>query len=318
MRLTRSRAVRAIAGLATAPWWFAAAGAQTPATIRAAMIPIEPASSIYYASDNGFFTKAGLDVDIAQNPSTPALASAVAAGTYDIAYATISTLAVAHTRGLPFVCIAPGIGYVPGKISGAIMVPLNSTIKTGKDFNGKTLGAAGLNTIAEYLPRAWIDQHGGDSSTVKFVEIPFPETADALVAGRVDAAYMVEPFITIASKKNAARIFVLGDEAIGSTYLATAWYTTAQWAKAHPDLVTRFTAAMLEAARWANANPAKVVPILAKELRADPVLTAEANRPWFFEKLVPAQMQPYIDVTAKYAKFTPFPAAELIYVPRPG
>src|SRR5580693_798287 len=99
MRLTRQQAVRVIAGATTAPWWLDTARAQSAATIHAAMIPIEPASSIYYAADNGFFTKSGLDVQITQNPSTPALAAAVAAGTYDIAYATISTLSIAHSHG---------------------------------------------------------------------------------------------------------------------------------------------------------------------------------------------------------------------------
>jgi NitT/TauT family transport system substrate-binding protein len=315
MRLTRLRATQAIAGILTSPWLVATARAQTAATIRMAMIPIEPASLVYYASDNGFFAKAGIDVDIAQNPSTPALVAAVASGTYDIAYATISTLAVAHVRGLPFVVLAPGVGYAAGKFAGAIMVGTSSTAQTGKDLNGKTFATAGLNTIAEYLPRAWMDKHGGDSSTVKFVELPFPETPDALASGRVDAAYVVEPFVTIAQKKNAARILATGDDAIGPIYTATGWFATAQWAKAHPDLVTRFAAAMLEAARWANANPTKVVPTLVKELHADPVIVAAANRAYFVERLVAAQLQPWIDVTAKYAKFPSFPAAELIYSP---
>ncbi len=315
MALTRLRVLQTLTAGATMPWWPTLAGAQQPAAIRAAMIPIEPAALIYYAADNGYFTSAGLDVEIAQNPSTPAIASAVASGTYDIAYGTISTLAVAHVHGLPFVIIAPGIGYIPGRITGAIMVPTTSTLQSGKDFNGKTLATAGLNTIAEYLPRAWIDKHGGDSTTIKFVEIPFPATGDAMASGRVDAAYMVEPFITIASKKGLARVLTPGDDAIAPIYTATGWYTTTDWAKAHPDAVARFTAAMLAAARWANANQAKVVPIIAKELHADPVLAAETSRPYFPEKLVPAQMQPWIDVTAHYAKFPTFPVEELIYVP---
>src|SRR5665213_1235612 len=151
--------------------------AQAMAKLRVAMIPIEPAAVVYYAKENGFFEKAGLDVDVTQSASTPALASAVLAGTYDISYATIPTLASAHSKGLPFVVIAPGIADSPQHFGGAIMVAENSTLKTGKDFNGKTLGAAGLNTIAEYLPRAWIDKTGGDSSSVKFVEMPFPVTA---------------------------------------------------------------------------------------------------------------------------------------------
>lgn len=314
MRLTRQHAVRLIAAATTAPWWGATADAQTLPVIRAAMIPIEPASSIYYAADNGFFAHAGLDVEIAQNPSTPALAAAVAAGTYDIAYAPISTLAVAHSRGLPFVIIAPGIITVPGEIAGAIMVPTNSPIKTAADFNGKTFGCAALSTIAEYQPRAWIDKHGGDSTTVKFVEIPFPETIAALNSGRIDASYLVEPFITIATKSGTVRLLTTGDDAIGTRFLSTAWYTTAQWAAAHPDLVVRFGSAMLDAAQWANANTDKVVPILSKELKADPVLTAAAHRALFAERLVPAEIQPWIDVTAKYAKFAPFPATQLLYV----
>jgi NitT/TauT family transport system substrate-binding protein len=317
MHLTRKRAVRVLAAAATVPWWMDAARAQAPATIRAAMIPIESAAGIYYARENGYFSKAGLDVQIAQNPSTPAIAAAVASGTFDIAYATISTLAAGHVRGLPFVVIAAGVGFVPGVVPGAIMVPVNSPIKTAKDCNGKTFATAGLGTIAEYLPRAWIDKNGGDSTTVKFVEVTFPETAAAMTAGRVDAAYMVEPFLTVAAKKGEARLLAEGDDAIGTRFTSTGWYATSQWAKAHPDVVERFAHAMAESARWANANQQKVVPILAKELKVNPVLAAAAHRPHFVEKLTAEQIQPWIDVTAKYGKFAPFPASELIYA-RPG
>jgi NitT/TauT family transport system substrate-binding protein len=241
--------------------------------------------------------------------------SAVAAGTYDIAYATISTLAVAHARGLPFVLIAPGVGVKPGTIAGAIMVPPNSPIQSAKDFNGKTFGCVALNTIAEYLPRAWVDKHGGDSSTMKFVEVPFPEEVPAMTAGRIDACYLVEPFLTMSLKQKTAKLLTTGDDPFGPTYLATGWYTTAQWAKAHPDLVARFVGAMRQAAAWADANPAKVVPILVNELHVDPTVTAQANRAYFPPSIVPSAMQPWIDVTAHYARFAPFNATELIYTP---
>jgi NitT/TauT family transport system substrate-binding protein len=316
MLATRRRAIRVLAAAATTPWWMDIAAAQAPATIRAAMIPIESAASIYYATNNGYFAKAGLDVRIAQNASTPALAAAVASGTYDIAYATISTLAAAHSRGLPFVVIAAGVGFIPGVIPGSIMVAQNSPIKTGKDCNGKTFATAGLGTIAEYLPRAWIDKNGGDSSTVKFVEVTFPETAAAMMAGGGGGGGMGWQLLTAAAKKGEARILATGDDAIGARFTSTGWYATSQWAKAHPELVERFANAMMESARWANANQPKVVPILAKELKVDPVLSAAAHRPYFVERLTADQLQPWIDVTAKYGKFPTFPAAELVYSPR--
>ena len=263
-----------------------------------------------------FFSKAGLDVEIDQNASTPALTAAVLAGTYDIAYNTVATLATAHSKGLPFVLIAPGIASSTQHFGGAIVVGVNSTVKTGKDLNGKTLGTAGLNTIAEYLPRAWIDKTGGDSSTVKFIEMPFPVTPDAIGSGRVDGAYLAEPFVTIAEKKGLGKILTQGDDAISpNETVSTGWFTTTTWAHAHPDLVAKFQRAMGDAALWANANHDKVVPLLVKDLHADPVLVGQARRPYYPERLTVSQIQPWVDVTAHYAKFPTFKADDLMYVP---
>jgi len=67
--------------------------------------------------------------------------------TYDIAYATVSTLATAHAKGLPFVMIAPaGVIYGARSIAGIMSGQLADP--NGKDFNGKTFGTSGLNTLA--------------------------------------------------------------------------------------------------------------------------------------------------------------------------
>ncbi len=318
LRFTRRFASAALVLLVTVGALSASvpATAQTMTIVHIAMIPIEPAATVYYAKENGFFAKAGLDVQIDQNPSTPAIASAVLAGTYDIAYNTVPTLATAHTKGFPFVLVAPGIESDAQHFGGAIMVGATSTIKTAKDLNGKTLGTAGLNTIAEYLPRAWIDKYGGDSTTVKFVEMPFPVTPDALGSGRIDAAYLAEPFVTITEKKGLGKILTTGDDAISSgATVSTGWFATSQWAHAHPDVIAKFQKAMSDAAAWADANQEKVVPILVKYFHSDPVLVAQARRPYFPDRLIAAQIQPWIDVTARYAKFPPFKADELLYVP---
>jgi NitT/TauT family transport system substrate-binding protein len=315
MHTTRLRALQMLAGAAASPAMFGGARAADVQTIRVGMIPVEATCLAYYAKEQGYFDKAGLNVEIDVNPSTLSIASALVTGTYDIGYSTVSTLAEAHAKGLPYVIIAAdGVG-VDARPTGGIVLAVNSTIKTGKDFNGKIFGTSGLNTLAEYVPRAWVDKHGGDSATMKFIEVPFPAIADALVAGRIDAGYLVEPFITISKNKNTARFFVTGYEAIAPISLSGVWYAMGPWAKAHPDVVARFAAAMGEAARWANANPTKVVPIIVSHLNADPAITAAATRTLFGDRVLNAQIQPWIDVTAKYAKFAPFPAADLVFNP---
>ena len=314
MPMSRSQALMSLSSLALLPALGTRAAAATE-TLRVATSPIEPGCLIYYAQDNGYLQAAGLAVEVTANPSTPAIAAAVVAGTYDIGYATVSTLAVARAKGLPFVIIAPDSLETQSHVQSGIVVPMQSPIQTAKDFDGVTFGTSGLNTLGEYLPRAWVDKHGGNAANMKFVEVPFPQMPDALAAGRIGAAYVVEPFLTIIEKRGIGRVLNSGDDAIAPSYVAAAWFATEEWAKAHPQIVSRFAGALAKAASWANANPAKVVPVITSYLKSDPAITAASRRTFFGETLATAQIQPLIDITAKYGKFASYPASELIYVP---
>ena len=312
MSVSRRALLTMLGAAGSAPFLTRAAAAElTP--LRVGIIPIESSCLAFYAKENGFFQNAGLDVTIQMSPSSPALAAAVVSGTYDIAFSGISTLAAAHAKGLPFVLVAPSGMIGPGVVAGGITVAAQSPIRTAKDLNGKTFAASGLNTQSEYGPRAWIDKHGGDSTTCKFVEMPFPQVADAIASGRVDAGYLVEPFLTVAVKRNIVHVLASGDDAVGTTFLASGWYALASWVKADPDTIAAFATAIGQAAHWANTNSAKVVPIIAEHLKLDPAVMAAVPRTLYADRLVAAQVQPWIDVTAKYAKFSPFPSAELIY-----
>jgi NitT/TauT family transport system substrate-binding protein len=281
--------------------------------LKVAIQPIEPSCQPYYAEANGFLDKAGISVDVTGISTSPVILQALLSGTYDIGSATVTTLALAHIKGLPIVIIAPQAVVERGVVQGGIVVGASSTIKEAKDLNGKTFAVSGLGTIAEFVPRAWVDKNGGDSSTMKFTEVPFPTIGDAIAAGRADAGWLNEPFFTIATKKGQVKLLNTTDDAMPPVYLATAWFATAAWAKAHPDLVARFARAMNQAGVWANANPDKVVPILVDKLKADPAMLAIGHRTTFTDKLVNGQIQPLIDIVARYQKVPTFSASDLIF-----
>jgi NitT/TauT family transport system substrate-binding protein len=71
-----------------------------------------------------------------------------------------------------------------------------SPIKTAKDLNGKVIGVNGVRNISEIDTRTWVDKNGGNSSTVQFVELTFPEMAPAVLSGRVAAAELRDLFVT--------------------------------------------------------------------------------------------------------------------------
>ena len=73
--------------------------------------------------------------------------------------------------------------------------------------------------------------------------------------------------------------------------------------------------AIHDAAVWGNANHAKSAEILLKYAKMDPDAAANMVRVKYGETLNPAWLQPVINVAAKYSKFPPFPAGDLIYKP---
>jgi NitT/TauT family transport system substrate-binding protein len=292
------------------------AGAQTTLpTVRAAWFPSEAAAQVYFAKEMGFFQKEGLNVEIQSISNTSAIAEAVASNNADIGFSAILSIAVAYKKGIPFTIVAAGNVYESSAPIAAIMVAQNSPIHSAKDLNGKTIGANSVKSISEYGPRAWIDKNGGDSSTVKFLELQFATMPDAVAAGRIDAEWLTEPFVAIGKKSNG-RVLAYAFDAIGKEFLVSGWFATSQWTKDHPDLVARFAAGMRDAARWANANPAKSGEILLGLIKMDPAVFASVVRTRFADHLSAADIQPQVDLAARYGLFPQtFPAADLIYNP---
>jgi NitT/TauT family transport system substrate-binding protein len=287
--------------------------AQTVAPpLRIATIPLENSAQVFYAKDMGFFAKAGLDVDLQSLQSGSAVAGAVASGAVDIGFSSLVPLAVAHIKNVPFVIVAPGVVWTDAGRNNGLFVKDDSPIHSAADLNGKVLATAGLGTLTEFAPRAWVQQHGGDPATIKFVEMPYSVMPAALAAGRVDAALVNEPYLGAVRKGN--RLLGYPYDAVANEFLIAAWFSTAQWAKEHPDLVARFASVMRDTAVWANKkeNRAKAAEILAKYTKIDPASLANIVHVRFTDQLTAALVQPQIDVTAKYSGFPTFPARDLM------
>lgn len=315
MNVTRARASALLAG-ATALCATGLPGeAQTLATLHIGIVPIESAAEIFYAKDMGFFSKAGLDVDIQIMQGPSQIAAAMPSNAVDIGYSPVDSLALLHQKNIPVVAIAPAVEniYPDTARTAALVLTANSAIKNAKDLSGKTIAVASLHTFSELAARAWIDKNGGDSSASSFIEVPFPAMPAALASGRIDAAWVTEPFVGAATK--SGRVLGYGFDGISKHFILSTWFVMSRWAEAHSDLVSRFVNVMRETAAWANGNPAASGAILAKYLKLDPTVIATMTRVRYGDQLTAALMQPVVDTAAKYNKFSTFPAQELIYTP---
>ena len=281
-------------------------------TLRIATIPIDVGAEVFFAEAKGFFKQAGIDVQIETMSNGSAIAAAVASGAVDVGFSSLVPLAIAYKNGIPVRVLAPAGLYTSTAPTSACVVAANSTIRTGKDLNGKTFATNGLKDIAEFGPRAWIDDNGGDSKTVKFVEMPFPAMPPALAQGRIEGALLAEPMLD--ESKQSTHVFAHCFDAIGSRFLIGAYFSTVAWARAHPVVRREFQAAMRETARWANAHQPESAGILHEYTKIPIAVAQSMTRSVYAERADPALMQPVIDLTARYGAIpAAFPAAALIY-----
>lgn len=273
--------------------------------------PVDSGGEPYYALETGFFKAAGLDVTLLPSANGAAIAAAVASGSVDIGNANIVSLAQAHQRKIPFVIIAPGGLYTSRTPSAILMVPKTSAARAARELNGKTIAVNTLRALPQYGTQAWLDKNGGDSESVRFVEMSSSDILVALSQTRVDAAVLVEPFVS--PGKDVGRPIAAIFDAIAPSFMITAHFTTLEWAQAHPDVVARFRSVVSKTAAWANRNHDSSGQILIKYAKLKEETLRTMLRTVFAERLEPAQIQPVIDLTAKYGGLASFPAAELVY-----
>lgn len=291
------------------------AAAQTaPLDLRIAANANDTYAAAYYAQDMGFFTQAGLNAQVQTIANGAAITAAVVGGTIDVGVAVPVTLAGAYLRGLPVVMIAAGALSVASVPNTRLCVVDTSPLRTAKDFEGKTIAINALGVGLELAPFVWLTVNGADKSKVKLVEIPFSEMGLALERGTVDAAVFTEPNYTVAAKQYHIKMFANVNTAIAPVYVSSCWFSTRDFATQHPEAVRRFVRAIYAAQKWANGHQSQSADILAKYSKMDPALAHQMTRTRYAEQLRAADIQPFLDISAKYGGLpSPVSATSLIY-----
>lgn len=286
------------------------ARAQTSQKVSIAVLASDSTSEAWVALDRGTFKQAGLDVSIDLMANGPVIAAAVASNAADFGAANLVSLATAYAKGIPFVLVSAGGTTTSQAPTVGLVVAKTSTIMTARDLNGKTIGVDSLKSLATTGTSAWVDKNGGDSRTLKFVEVPIPQMNAAIAAGRVDAAFLPEPILSNALGTDS-RLLAAPLDAISSPLLIGAWFTTAEYAKAHPEVIRKFAAVMAETATWINANPGPSAAILQSYTKI--AFTEKTHRMVQGGKLDAQSLQPLIDAAVRYGVLEKsFPAVQMV------
>jgi NitT/TauT family transport system substrate-binding protein len=145
-----------------------------------------------------------------------------------------------------------------------------------------------------------MDKNGGDSSTIKFLELPISAVADAIAAGRVDAGGLIDPELQGGIDSGKIQWLARDFDAIALRFMYTGWFTTADYIAKNKATVSAFVKAMKESSAYVSDHAAETVDTMAKFTKLEPARIAKMNRIKYATSLDPKLIQPMIDACAKY------------------
>lgn len=313
---TRALALSCVLAIATVGVTASATLAQpAPAlqTIKLGVLPNDDMISVLYAQQTGMFRAAGLDVVLDKSsPNGSAIATAVAAGAYDIGKSSITPIFDAHLRGLPFTIIGTAALYQSEKPYVGFIVPIDSPIKTTRQLGQGPTAVSFVHDLGQLAVYKEIDAAGGDWKSTQFVELPMSASLAAIDSKRVVAGEVSYPPAQAALDTGRVR-FIPAYNTFGKQYIFSIWFTTQDYATKHPDVVKTFARVVAAAARYTNSHPKETAPMLAAFSGISQATIDKMPRVTNGTSVYASGIQPLIDAEAKYG-FIPhaFPATEII------
>lgn len=233
----------------------------------------EREAPLHVATDQGFFRKYGLDVQVVHTRGAPTGISAMASGDCQFWYGTASAVTFgAIVGGLDGVFVAGLIN----KLTGTFVVAPG--IKSPSDLKGRTVGVTGMGGGIWMYAMLALDHWGLDPKRDKInlrVIGDQPVIAQAIATGIVDGGYLS---YTFASALERQGFRILADLAkLNIPILSVGMYGRRSFVNQSPDAVEKVLRALVDAIVFIQepANKSAVVRSLVKGLHLPRVEEAQ-------------------------------------------
>lgn len=274
------------------------ASAQTPGPIRIAISPNDSSLIPVYAQELGTFTQAGLNVELETFSNANGGAQAVVAGAADIGIIDSIAIANAYIHGFPLAGFAGGCAYSKDSPTLVLVTSKSSAIHTARDLENQAVAVPSLKSLSASMTSEWLRVNGADPAKVKFLEMPFPSINTALERGTIVAALQGEPFLSNA--KAEQRALGVPFDAMGKPFYINIYAASRAWLTANTALAHRLAAALYDTQRWANTHRADSAAIESRFTKIPLDVAQTMARNVFATSFDPQQMQPVLDVGARY------------------
>jgi NitT/TauT family transport system substrate-binding protein len=276
------------------------AGADSPASqglvrLRLSGQRLATEAPIWLADDRGYFRQEGIEIEHVTFGSASEMIPALATGQLDVAPMPANpAMWNAVARGVGAKIVVDLGTYRPGESEQALMVR-RAVYDSGRgqqlaDLRSLSLAITppGKATTTACALSVGLQQAGLTLDDLNIQPITFPDMVGAMANGSVDAAMMVEPFVTRALQQGTAvRVMGLGDIypnfTIATLGFADPLYNNRPVAKGFVRAYLAAVREFLAAVSGPAGSPARleVSEVIARGTGLDPAIVAAMVPPYF-------------------------------------
>ncbi|MCU1462286.1 MAG: aliphatic sulfonates family transporter, periplasmic ligand-binding protein [Acidimicrobiales bacterium] len=208
------------------------------------------------AKEKGFFTAAGLDVDMKYFEGYLDSLNALASGQLDGNSQTLNDTLSSVAGGAKQVIV-----LVNDNSTGNDQIIVSKDVTKVADLRGKSL-AAEQGTVDHYLLLLGLKKAGLGPSDVKFQPLETGAAAAAFASGRLDGVGVFAPFTTQAMKRSGSHALFTSADFPGA--IPDHLVLTADFVQKRPADVQKLVDVWFKTLDWIKANHTEAVSIMAK------------------------------------------------------
>ena len=286
--------VACVMGLGAALPWRAGAAE----SVVVGFLPAADFLPAFIAKERGFFAAHGIDAEMKPIGNGATMPAALSGGSLQVGTPTMPGILLGAENGLDLVAIAGTVVSAPGYRFIELVARPDLPTPNAKAFEHTTVGLPGINGFAHFLLVKYLTVEGVDLSTMRFIELTFPQMGDALKSHQADAVLPVNPFLGRIVAAGAGRVVDGFGASVPDDTVAVVWASTRPYATAHPQVVAGFRAAIAEGIAWNAAHPQDADETLSHFLPLPREVLKMIPKPPYTATVTPAQVRFWIDLLA--------------------
>lgn len=262
--------------------------------LRVGTLPVPDTAPLELAVRTGLFARAGLKVDLVPTALTGDQKVDLNSGDVNVLFDSYPShfQHYAFDNNVQLVADA----FQANDHTSALITQPGARFRRVTDLTSGRIGVNDLHGIGVLLTSALLDAHGVGTGAVRFVEMPFDGMQDALANNVVDAAWLIEPYITQMKMAKGLQTISSTTTGVTSDFPQSGYVCSRSWARRNATALNAFVGALDQANALANSRPSAVVDVLPSYTGIKPQVATLMAQGSYPTTLSPVRLQRVADL----------------------